>query len=216
MRLKWKLALLLFTGLFFVMPVEKARSDPPVYTLDTLYEMALGVSEEVKLAEETLYVTELDKKRALSVLIPRLSAFGDYLRYDEEKRVNGSPVQPEWSSTYGVRLDHSFTLNGKELIALELSKNQIARERLNLAAGREALLMRVAEAYYNSLKAQKTLEIATANVDRLEVYKEAVQKRLKAGTTTKTDLFRASAELSGAISDKIRSTNHLTRSTRQT
>ncbi len=184
-----------------------AHGAAPAYTLDTLFRMALTQSEEVKLAEEAVYVAEQDKKRALSVLIPRFSAFGDYKHYSEEKYKGDMPVQPEWSSTYGLRLDQSFTLNGKELIALEISKDTITKQRFDLASNREILLIRVAEAYYNVLKTEKAVDIATANVDRLTTYREAVQTRLKLGAVTKTDLYRASAELSGAVSDQIRAEN---------
>jgi len=180
-----------------------AAETRPVYTLDMLFQKALNLSENVKLSEESLYVAEQNKKRALSVLVPRFSAFGDYTRYSEEKFLAGIPIQPKWSSTYGLRIDQSFTLNGKELIALEMSKKAIKKERFTLNDSRETLLMGVASAYYQVLKAEKNMDIARANVDRLRTYKAAVQTRLKLGAVTKTDLFRASAELSGAVSDQI-------------
>lgn len=203
------IAVLFITASFLFTTTTKAIGEPPAYTLDALFRMALGYSEQVKLAEEAVYMAEQDKERALSVLIPRVSAFGDYLHYSEKKIVEGIPVQPDWASTYGIRLDQSFTLNGKELIALEISKDIIQKERLDLATNRETLLIRVAEGYFNVLKAEKAVEIAEANVKRLETYKEAVQTRLKLGAVTKTDLFRASAELSGAVSDRIRAINLL-------
>jgi len=200
---------LLLTVSFLVAMASRADSEPPAYTLDALFRMAFSYSEEVKLAKESVYVAEQDKERALSVLIPQVSAYGDYLHYSGEKYLDALLVQPAWSNTYGVRLDQSFTLNGKELTALEMSKNSIEKERLDLATERETLLIRVAEAYYNVLKAEKALEIATANVERLKTYKEAVETRLRLGTVTKTDLFRSSAELSGAVSDRIRIVNLL-------
>jgi len=200
---------LLLTVAFLFAMTARADSEPPAYTLDALFRMAFSYSEEVKLAKESVYVAEQDKERALSVLIPRVSAYGDYLHYSGEKYLGALLVQPAWSNTYGVRLDQSFTLNGKELTALEMSKNSIEKERLDLATERETLLIRVAEAYYNVLKAEKAVEIATANVKRLKTYKEAVETRLRLGTVTKTDLFRSSAELSGAVSDRIRIVNLL-------
>ena len=199
----------LLTVAFFFTMASQADSEPPAYTLDALFRMAFSYSEEVKLAKESVYVAEHDKERALSVLIPLVSAYGDYLHYSGEKYLGALLVQPAWSNTYGVRLDQSFTLNGKELTALEMSKNSIEKERLDLATERETLLIRVAEAYYNVLKAEKAVEIATANVERLKTYKEAVETRLRLGTVTKTDLFRSSAELSGAVSDRIRIVNLL-------
>jgi outer membrane protein TolC len=55
------------------------------YSLDDLYQIALKRSEKIKISEENLYITERTKEKALSVLVPRFSAFGNYRRYSEEK-----------------------------------------------------------------------------------------------------------------------------------
>ena len=201
--LRFTAVIILFLSIF----ITCAAAEPAKYTLDDLYQSALNHSDAVKLAKEAVYVAAQDKKRALSVLIPRFSAFGEYKYYTEEKYLGDTPVQPEWSSTYGLRLDQSFTLNGKELIALQISKDTIIKNRFDLASQRERLLIQVAEAYYDVLKTEKAVDIASANVKRLETYKNAVQTQLKLGTVTKTDLYRASAELSGAQSDRIRAKN---------
>jgi len=181
------------------------------YSLDDLYMMALKRSEKIKISNEDLYIAEQTKKRALSVLVPRFSAFGNYTRYSEEKTAADKVtlIQPESTTAWGVRFDQSFTLNGKELIALEITKDSIKKSNYDLNAVKEAYLFNVASAYYNILKAAKAIDIAKANVERLETHKNAVTVQLNIEAATKTDLFRAQAELSKSKTELIKAENGL-------
>ena len=167
--------------------------------------MALKRSEKIKISNEDLYIAEQTKKKALSVLVPRFSAFGNYTRYSEEKTAADAVtlIQPDWITAWGVRFDQSFTLNGKELIALEITKDSIKKSEYDLNAVKEAYLFTVASAYYNILKTAKAVEIAKANVERLETHKNAVTVQLNIEAATKTDLFRAQAELSKSRTELI-------------
>jgi outer membrane protein len=106
-----------------------------------------------------------------------------------------------------VRLDQAFSLSGRELIALKIAGQNVARSQDDLTALREEYLLRVAAAYFDTLLLSKDFEIAAANVDRLTQYRQAAEKRQKVGEVTKTVLLRADAELSGAKSDRLRATN---------
>lgn len=180
------------------------------YTLDELYRIAIENSEKVRISEEELYISERGKDKAFSVLLPKLSAFGGYTKFNEEKfSTTGSVIQPENSKLWGVRLDQSFSVSGREITALNISSKSIEKSKYDLFAAKEAYLMSVSFAYYDVLKARKTLDIARANVERLTKHRDAALTRLKIGEVTKTTLLRAEAELSGAISELIRSENNL-------
>ena len=190
---------------------EQTPSLPKPYSLDDLYMMALKRSEKIKISNEDLYIAEQTKEKALSVLVPRFSAFGNYTRYSEEKTAPDKVtlIQPESTTAWGVRFDQSFTLNGKELIALEITKDSIKKSKYDLNAVKEAYLFTVASAYYNILKTAKTVDIAKANVERLETHKNAVTVQLNIEAATKTDLFRAQAELSKSKTELINAENGL-------
>ena len=181
------------------------------YSLDDLYMMALKRSEKIKISNEDLYIAEKTKEKALSVLVPRFSAFGNYTRYSEEKTAADKVtlIQPESTTAWGVRFDQSFTLNGKELIALEITKDSIKKSQYDLNAVKEEYLFTVASAYYNILKTAKAVDIAKANVERLETHKNAVTVQLNIEAATKTDLFRAQAELSKSKTELIKAENGL-------
>lgn len=183
------------------------------YSLADLYLIALKRSEKVKISERDLFIAEKEKDRARSTLLPKISAFGDYTRYTEEKISStpfGSfPIQSEWSASWGIRLDESLSLSGREITAFNIAKKGIELSRYDLYAMMEDYLLNVAESYYDVLKANKAVEIAMANVERLTKHRDAAQIRFRVGEVTKTAVLRAEAELSGAQSKLVESKNFL-------
>jgi outer membrane protein len=179
------------------------------YSLEELYSLALKRSEAVKIAEEEVYISEREKDRAIAVLLPTISTFGEYTRYTKERKKYNFIIIPEYSTSWGLRLDQSFSLSGRELTALRIAKESIKKSHLDLDSVKEDYLLSVASAYYDVLKSKKELEIATANVQRLTRHRDAAKTRLKVGEITKTVLLRAEAELLGAQSELIRAENNL-------
>ena len=55
------------------------------YTLRDLYQQALANSEKIKYAKENLYIAQMTKNKAWAVLMPRLTAYGTYNHFSEEK-----------------------------------------------------------------------------------------------------------------------------------
>ncbi len=181
------------------------------YTLSDLFRIGVENSNRVKISAENISIAELDKSRALSVLVPRLTAFGSYTQFDRSKSASSDSIviQPDNQATWGVRLDQAFTVNGRELTAYNIAKEGISRNRFDYQAVREDYLISIAVAYYDVLKSRKGLDIANANLERLTAYRNAANIRLKVGEVTKTVLLRAEGELSGARSDQIRAQNQL-------
>lgn len=172
-----------------------------VYTLSDLCRTACKTAEQIKIQQNDLFIAKEDRKRALSVLIPRATAFGSY-------SLNREP--DEYSpdiSAFGVKLNQTFTLNGKEIIALDMSEDAIDEQSMLVKAVTSDYILEVARAYYQILSTQRYVEIAKSDVQRLEKHRQAVQERLDVGQVTKTALFRAEAELSGARTTLVKSEN---------
>jgi len=181
------------------------------YSLDDLCRIALARSEKLKMAEENLVVAETGKDKAFSFLLPHLTATGGYVQYSEKKFTStGGVLQPESAYTWEVRADETVSLSGRELTALGISRQNVMKSQYDLTAIREEYLLRyVAAAYYNCLIARKNLDIAESNLQRLKKHRDAAEQRLKIGEVTKTALFRAEGELSGAKSDNLQAQNSL-------
>ena len=183
------------------------------YSLKDLYRIALERSEQVGISEQNLIIAKRGKDKALSSLLPSVSAFGEYMQYSEEKDVSSGigsfTIQPKSSSSWGVSIGQSFSLGGKEITNFRISQKAIESNEYDLYTTRETYILRVAESFYDVLQASKAVEIAQENVRRLTKYREDARIRLQVGEVTKTALLRAEAELSGAQSELIRTENVL-------
>jgi outer membrane protein len=189
---------------FIFTPQVMARE----YTLNEIYQKSLKGSEQIEIARENVYIAQMGKSKAWSLLIPRMTAYGTYNRFTEDKYTgSGILIQPEASGTWGVRADQSFSLSARELDALKIAGQSITKSEYDLNTAQADFVLGVASYYYDVLKAQKALEIANANLERLTQYRNSVEKRVKVGELTKTALLRAEGELSGARADYLRATN---------
>ncbi|NTW77236.1 MAG: TolC family protein [Syntrophaceae bacterium] len=199
--------------LFAAMIAFFCKADAREYTLCDLYHHALKISEKIKYAEENLYIAKTGKDKAWSVLVPKLTAYGTYNQYSEKKygysSSSSSPtlIQPDNVANWGIRADESFSLSARELNALEYAGQNVTKSEYDLNATKSDFVLAIAFAYYETLKAKKSLEVAAANMERLTQYRDSVEKRLKIGELTKTALLRAEGELSGARSEYLKATN---------
>jgi outer membrane protein len=206
MLLKWMPGILVV----LLLAITPATLHAEEYSLDDLFRTALTRSEKLRVAEENLTISEIGKDKAFSYLLPRLTASAGYTQYTGRKMTGTSVIQPDYGSSWGIRIDETFSLSGRELTALDISKQNVTKSRYDLTAIREDYLLRyVAAAYYNALMARKSLDIANANLERLIKYRDAAEARLKIGEVTRTVLLRAEGELSGARSDRLQAQNAL-------
>lgn len=200
----------LFGGIviFAAMIVCISAANAEEYALSDLYRHALKNSEKIKYAQENLYIAKTGKDKAWSLLIPKLTAFGTYNHFTQQKvSIAGVLIQPNESVNWGVRMDEVFSLSARELNALNIAGQSINKSEYDLTATKSDFVLAVASAYYDVLKAKKSLEVAAANMERLTQYRDSVEKRVKVGELTKTALLRADGELSGARSDYLKATN---------
>ncbi|MEZ4550564.1 MAG: TolC family protein [Desulfobacterales bacterium] len=99
------------------------------FFLTDFYRLALERSESIKIARNQLSVAEQDVDRAFSALLPNLSAYGDYIRYENESR-----IQPKSGREIGVKLQQQFSVNGREFIILGAAKDTIKEREYDLDA----------------------------------------------------------------------------------
>jgi outer membrane protein len=118
-------------------------------------------------------------------------------------------IQPDESGNWGVRADESFSVSVRELNALKMAGQTITKNEYDLDATKTEFVLAVSSAYYDVMKAKKSLNIAADNMERLTQYRNSVEKRVKVGDLTKTSLLRAEGELSGARSDYLKANNFL-------
>lgn len=196
------------TILFFLLFVSSGSAAR--YNLDDLYYIALMRSEKIKISEEDLYISKKVKDKALAVMLPKLSGLGNYTDYKDQKVSDtGNLIQPDDTSAWSLRLDHSMSMSGREMTAYKAARDNIRKSGFDLFAVKEVYILSVTNAYYDVLKAGRLVEIQEQNVERLTKHRDAASIRLRVGEVTKTAVLRAEAELSGARSDLVKARNLL-------
>jgi outer membrane protein len=198
-----------------------------IYTLKDLLTIALQRAETINITREDELISKFSKTKALSTLIPDLSLYGNRRQYTEEKKsetnINfpgllgeflppiktDNIVQPKSSSSWGARLDQSYSLGGREFIGVSIANENLKRSKYEVERVSEDYLMEVSNAYFAVLRAQRGVDIAKANKIRLKTHRDSSEKRYIVGKDTKTILLRAEAELSSSEADLIRAENDL-------
>lgn len=207
------LKLILTLLLILVYSAAAANEQNKNYDLPRLYKLAVIHSESIKIAEENIFIAKQYRSRAFSVLVPQFTAFGSYTYEDSDQTASSDPAtalatyanlsQTSDTTSWGVRFDQSFSLNGKELVALKISKDLIEKNKYDLTAIKNEYLFQVSTAYYLLLERTKAKEIGFSNVKRLERHKDSVKARLELEAVTQTDMYRTESELSDAKSNYI-------------
>lgn len=198
-----RITIFLISALLFCGGFTSSGVCQPLYTLKALCQTANGNAEAIKIAQENLYIAEQDKERALSVLIPKATLYTSYKNYRDDSQSSPDTI------TLGGKLTQSFTLNGRELIAYDVSKKGIEKSEYAKEVIRSDYLFQVAQVYIQTLSSKRLVEVAEAEVERLTAYRNSVREKLSVGNVTKTALYRAEAELSKAQTNKIVAQNRV-------
>ncbi len=186
-------------SVFLVASLLLVFSSTPVWaeelTLYRLWQMALRNHEAPAIAEEGLNQARFDIKRAYSTLLPSLTVESTYTRYSEDKRVSGFLIQPEEAMRFEARLSQTIYNGGKEWSLLRQARKRLEATRWAEEGTKESLLLDVAGAFFNLLKAEKEVSIRKASLKRAEEHLRTSRALFKVGIATRVELLRAETEV---------------------
>ncbi|HEX9019933.1 MAG TPA: TolC family protein [Nitrospirota bacterium] len=190
-----------------------AGADGRVYTIDDAYRAALSANELVKLSEENVFQSEARIDQAWTYLYPRLIAQGEYTRFNEALPRGGGAFlfQPNEQYLASLTLTQPLYTGGRTLAALHAAQKMRETSSEDLSFIKQDMMMKVAEAYYGVLKAQKSVDISRRSLERMEHHKktterEAATRRSKANQSA---LLRANSLVSQARIALVRSQDGL-------
>lgn len=185
-------------------PASVAAAD-----LFEVYELARASDPQLAAAESQRLSIAQGVPLARSVLLPQLNGSWSAGRSKTEGSVGGESVSNDGRSRgYGVSLSqniyrHSTYMN------LKAARAQAARGISDYDAALDALLYRVAEAYFGVLTAQTNLASAEAEEKAVGRQLEQADQRFEVGLTAITDVHEARARYDGARAAAIQSRNAL-------
>jgi outer membrane protein len=149
-----------------------------VFTLDDAFQAALGSNEIVKIAEEDVSQSNYHVDQAWSFLYPRLNARASYTRFNETLPPEGGPFlfQPLDQYQAALVLTQPLYTGGRTLAAFRTAKKLHETSSNSLGLARQDIMLRVAEAYYGVLRAQKAVEISKRSLERIEHHKKVTER----------------------------------------
>jgi outer membrane protein len=183
------------------------------YTLEDAYNSALGTNENIKIADEGVSQSGDIVDQAWSYLYPRMTARGAYTRFNETLPPEGGDFlfQPLEQFQAALVLTQPLYTGGRTLAALRTAKKMQEASRSDLSSTRQDTMIKVSEAYYGVLKAQKSIEISSRSLERMERHKlvterEAATRKSKANASAR---LRANTLVSQARINLVRAQDGL-------
>ena len=189
-------------------------SEAETFSLGRVYSRVLQENEEVQIAERNVDLSEQERKRAISAILPRLTLTGTYAR-SPEKTTTFGVLQPERSTEFQAKVEQPLFAGGKGRAGIRIADGGIRVARATSRLSTEERLLSAAQSYYTVLKARKDLEGQQRNVERLREHRRLSELRFKVGEVTESILLRAEAELASAEADQVARENRLAVSRRE-
>lgn len=200
--------ILLFLVFFNYLYIKDAWSEE--YDIGDIYRLILQNNKRIMIADEDVKQAYLGKDKAISALMPSLTAEGDYSRRpDALFSPSGFLVRSEAERSLRITIKQPLYTGGKARAGFRIAQDDIEKERHNHFLVREELFLQAANLFYDALKARRNVGIEEAEVKRLEEHRRSAETMFKVGEVTRTILLRAEAELSGAKAELIRVKNQL-------
>ncbi|MBI3755848.1 MAG: TolC family protein, partial [Deltaproteobacteria bacterium] len=150
-------------------------------TLTDAWQSAISTYETLMLSQEDVYQSEKGIDKAISQILPTLTADANYTKYSESKK----NLQPDNSTSYDIKLSQSLYSGGKEWSLWRQAKKKTESSKHSLEATREGIMLNVSQAYYLVLKAEKIVDIKEASLRRVKEQRRVATTRFQVGEVTK-------------------------------
>jgi outer membrane protein len=194
----------LFLVTLFWLPVAHGEN------LMQVYKLALENDAEFKAARATRDSVLESRPQAIASLLPNLSMSGSANRVDS--KVVNSPTGAN-SSLYNkndLTISLSMPVYRRELwVQLDQADDQIAQAEATFAAAEQSLMVRTAQAYFDILLAQDSLEFAKAETAAIGRQLDQSKQRFDVGLIAITAVHEAQAAYDQSRADLIQAENDL-------
>lgn len=140
------------------------------------------------------------RPQARSGLLPNIGAGANYSR----NRFDPKDAEASYSTNqnWGLELRQSLYRQDR-LLQLGQADHVIAQAEADFAAATQGLVLRVSEAYFNTLAAHDNLRFAIAEKNAITRQLDQAQQRFEVGLTAITDVHEAQAAYDLAVSREI-------------
>lgn len=183
--------------------------------IDT-YQLALQQDPVIEAARAAFQSIQEAQPQARSALLPQIELSASRIETESEVDSPGAGGIAIFQSRSLSLATDGYTLNLIQAIyhrdffvALDQADVSIAQAAAELRAAEQALILRVAGAYFNVLAAQDNLEFARSEKEAIARLLEQAQRRFEVGMVAITDVREAQAQYDLALAQEIGARNRL-------
>jgi outer membrane protein len=199
--MKTRLVSVLLTTLLWL-PVAQGTD------LVQVYELAVQNDAQIKAARATRDSVLESRPQAIAQLLPSLSMSGSADSID--LKVVNSPSSTNTYKKSSLSLSLSMPVYRRELwVQLDQADDRIAQAEATYAAAEQDLIVRAAQAYFDILSAQDSLEFANAETAAIARQLEQAKQRFDVGLIAITAVHEAQAAYDQSRADQILAENIL-------
>ncbi|WP_018954086.1 TolC family outer membrane protein [Thioalkalivibrio sulfidiphilus] len=195
-----RILLSLTLGTAILLPTSQAAD------LWTIYQTALQHDAELRAAEADYRAALEARPQARSVLLPQIDAGASQAHTRTEP--SGFPNTSYDTTRFDITLNQSV-YDHRNYVALRQADLSIAQATAFRDAARQALILRVAEAYFDVLAAQDNLSFAEAEKEAIGRQLEQAERRFEVGLIAITDVKESQAQFDIAVAQEIAARNQL-------
>jgi outer membrane protein len=186
-----------------------AQETHKFYTLQESVAEALTNSWDIRQIEERIFQAEFLKKQARADFLPKLGMDYTYLHSDEPQAYPTGGAGTlfvstkdyyQWRGTVNQPIFTGFGL----LSAYELTKLGIEQAQIQLEQARLDLALRVKQAYFDILGADKAVEVAQKDVEARDSNYKVASSFYKVGMIPINELLQAEVELADSKQALVR------------
>ena len=147
-----------------------------------------------------------------ATLLPQINLTAGYnLTRGEKESSNGTTDTDVNSLTAGIGFSQQL-YNRTSWITLDTAEKSARQQDASYAAIQQALILRVATAYFDVLRAQDNLEFVQAEKAAVGRQLEQTKQRFEVGLSAITDVHDAQAQYDSVLADEVLAQNTLTNS----
>jgi outer membrane protein len=192
--------------LFLILAISLISTHSHSQNLIDIYELAIEHDAEIQIAESTYHAAKVAVPLAGSVNRPQVnfSAHGTI----RETELSSSGSNSNNSYGYGLSLTQNI-YNASNNSSVNVAEANLKTAEANLEASRQALIIRVSEAYFNILAAEDFVDFAIAEQTSITRQLEQAQKRYEVGLIAITDVREAQASFDSAVAQLLLAENLL-------
>lgn len=184
-------------------PVPALAQTPQAVTLDAAMRMAVDRHPSVVAAARSLEAAQARLTQARAGTAPQVSVTGR--ASVGTLGVTGTPTGGDVSASHNVAVGASVPLYDGGITAQQVAQAQAAVEaaQASLAATRQDVALTAAQAYFQVLRAQRTVEVREAAVRTAQAQLAQAEAFFRAGTAAQADVIRARAAVASAQAELV-------------